>query len=478
MTARSALVALAGFAAISAARSLAAAPASDEPRVVAVDVGTPPPVEPAPVAPARPRAEEPTAAEVAGAPVPGAESGRVDPVHGDSRARRVARGLLAFPSGVYQLVMAPIRGGVWAWDRYEIRRRTRDIFFNDDGTIGLYPTARLESGFGVNVGARFMHRDVLGAGERLTAYAGTGGRYRQIGHVELRSGDRLGDLVELEIDVEYERRPKDVHYGIGNDGGVEGRFRQRIARAASVLEIALVDSVAARGSLEVKDVELARSLEGPPIDDVLTPDELVGWGGIRLGYAELALAWDTRRAASPWLPAAIHSTGWLVAGFAGPAAALRDGATFWRLGVDGQRFVGLGEGPRVVIGRVHVEGVVGDGGDVPFTELPRLGGKSNLRGYPDGRYRDRVAALASVEYEWALSRAVTASLFVDAGQVFRSRPDLDPGAVHVGYGAAVQGYTRRSFLVRLMVASSIDGGLQLDIAFDPVFDLDPRVNRR
>src|SRR5258708_6886394 len=78
------------------------------------------PLPPAPAPPAPP-STEPSAADVATAPVPGAEAGRTDPVDdGDSVPRVVARGLLFFPRLVIDGALMPIRGTVWAFEKYKL----------------------------------------------------------------------------------------------------------------------------------------------------------------------------------------------------------------------------------------------------------------------------------------------------------------------------------------------------------------------
>jgi outer membrane protein assembly factor BamA len=207
-------------------------------------------------------------------------------------------------------------------------------------------------------------------------------------------------------------------------------------------------------------------------------DSLVGYDGVRNTYGELELRFDSRRRASEWEPVSVPATGWLAGVFAGRVTALDDGADFWRYGMDLQKFTSLGEGPRVLVLRTHGEAVTGETTDVPFIELPRIGGGTTLRGYAVDRFRDRVAITGSAEYQWDLSHFVSASLFVDAGKVAPSLRDLDVHDLRVGYGASVELHSSYSFLARATLASSIDGGLFFTIGLDPVFELEGRTERR
>src|SRR5262249_47332439 len=126
----------------------------------------------------------------------------------------------------------------------------------------------------------------------------------------------------------------------------------------------------------------------------------------------------------------------------------------------------------------HGEGVTGSRDEVPFTELPRLGGSTYLRGYPLDRFRDRVAAFGSAEYSWDLSQWFSANLFVDVGRVYSSLDELSLDHLRMGYGIALEAHSVQSFLLEGSIASSTDGGIFLNLSFNPVYDIDERVRRR
>ena len=408
--------------------------------------------------------------------------------------RRGARGVLFVPKVATDIALTPLRASVWAMERYHLIDLYNRLFFNDALTIGLVPIASFESGFGINAGARFVDRDVFGAREHLSVQAAAGGRYKQVYSGSLRSGSRFGDHVGLELDGQYELRPRDPFYGIGDHDSsmlpatpvdprmdptaVETRYRERIARVAGVLDVRLFDGFHARSSSELTDRTFGVSDQGVPIDTVYAPAGLVGYGGVRYAYSELELRFDDRGRANQYEPMPFYSVGSLAAVFGGRIHRLDGASDYWRYGVDLQHFVRLAEGPRVLALRLHGEAVSGTLSDVPFTELPQLGGTSDLRGYPADRFRDRVAALGTIEYEWDLSGLVSASVFVDAGRVFPSIGDLSLDHMRVGYGIALQGHTERSFGLEGSLTSSIDGGLFLNLSFNPVFQLDERVRRR
>jgi hypothetical protein len=100
-----------------------------------------------------------------------------------------------------------------------------------------------------------------------------------------------------------------------------------------------------------------------------------------------------------------------------------------------------------------------------------------LRGYARERFRDRIAVMGSLEYAWDLSRHFMASLFTDVGRVLPTWLEL-PQNVRLGYGASFQYHNNNDYIAGVSIASSIDGGLFLNLTLDPAFELEPRVEQR
>jgi hypothetical protein len=446
-----------------------------------------PPPDPVPAAP-----EPPPAAD----PLPGHESGRTDPSDdGDSTMRAIGRDALFLPKIVFDTALQPVRAGLWAWDRYRLEDLYYRIFFNDARTIGITPTVGYDYGYGVDGvygGARFVARDLFGEHEHLVLEAATGMQYRQLYAGELRTGDRLGKSFVMTLSAGFEQRPEDPFYGVGNgnlvaapampvdprvdDTAVLARYRQQRARVAMLAEGLVWRDLRIRGGAALTDTSFATSDIGMPIGTLYDMSGLVGWSGVTEGYGELELRWDSRRRTSVYEPRAVYARGSLVSVFGG-----RDhnwgAADFWRYGFDAQEFFRIGEGPRVLITRLHTEAVTGSRDEVPFTELPRLGGLTYLRGYALDRFRDRFASFGSLEYEWDLAYALSASVFVDAGRVY-NRPSDAIDQLRVGYGFGIEAHSANSFVMQASLASSIDGGLMFNLAFNPVLNLTERVRRQ
>lgn len=448
---------------------------------VAAVVTTPPGTE-------RVTAPEPaphTAASVVGAPVPGDESGRIDDRPGDGVWRRLARDLLAVPRVLFEVIDAPVRGALWANTRYHVQDVYFRVFFNDARTIGLYPTVSFDTGFGYNVGAAFVDRDLFGAREHLALAASTGGEYRAKLSVSAGTGRRLGDALELAAAASFIRRPNDRFYGIGNaDLGpapsapvdprvdptaIETHYRQQVARAALTADLH-TDHLHMRTTGALIALQIGASTDQPAIDEIYDPAGLVGLGGVHHAYGELEVRWDTRGRGSRWDSPEVYSAGQLAAAFVGRVHRLDGGDDFSRYGLELQHLLRLAAGPRVLAARLHAEAVTGTLDQVPLTELPSLGGASFLRGYPADRFRDRVAVLGSLAYQWDLAMFLDASLFVDAGRVFPSLRDLPLDHPRVGYGVAIALHSEHDFLLEGSVASSIDGGVFLNLTFNRALD--------
>jgi hypothetical protein len=405
--------------------------------------------------------------------------------------RRIGRGILFVPKLAIEVALSPVRGAIWADDRYRLEDAYYRVFYNDARTIGLFPTAAYTSGFGFTAGAGFVDSQLFGAHENLTLQATTGAitgdTYRMAVLGSLRSGERFSRWLQLGIDAGFERRPAEPFYGIGNGElvaptgapidpqrdatAVETYHRYQEARVAVVGDARVVDSLHVLGTGALTALRFARSETGAPIDEVYAPGGLTGFmTGVRHAYGELEVRWDTRRRATEWEPHDVHAIGSLAAVVAGRIHRLDGGADFWRYGVELQHNWRLARGPRVLTVRLRGTGVTGQRDEVPFTELPSLGGGAVLRGYQYERFRDRVAGFGTIQYQWDISHLADAYLFTDAGRVFPSLDALTVHGMRLGYGIGFELHGQNGFLLEAALASSIDGGVFVSVSLNPVLD--------
>ena len=424
-------------------------------------------------------------------PAPTEASGLEVPPEEASRLWWIPRALLFVPRLALEVIDAPIRGGLYVSDRYQLIERAEDLLFNDARTFGVYPIGAYESGFGISAGAKMVHRDMFGRRESADLKALYGGRYTQEYSLELSTGDRFSRL-RAGLETEIQRRPTERFFGIGNgdlvdasaivtpidplesDVAVASRYRQDSVLARAELDLALGGHLFAAGRTGLERRELGRS-DDPSGDaalaDVYDPAAVVGFTEIvDTSYSELELRLDTRRPANRYASAAMPSRGVLVAGRAGydrEIGASRPG--FFRFEADLQAYLDLYEGTRALGFRLLAVQIDAEADEVAFFKLPRLGGDTLLRGYQTDRFRDRGLLLATAEYKFELNpRYLAGFLFVDAGRVQRSILDPELGGLRVGFGGGLQLHSPTSFLMRLHVASSSDGGVFLNLDFDPV----------
>lgn len=433
-----------------------------------------------------------TAAEVAGAPRPDQATGIGRERASSSRIAAWPLRVILFPARAgWWLVSQPIRGGLYAYDRYQLGELFREIFFNDTGTFGVFPVADLYSDFGVTIGVRAIHRDLFGAEEGLSARAAYGGRFRQQYELEVDSGDRFG-RVELGAGVGLRIQPNERFFGIGNRDiveptavtmpvdptqsmvAVETRFRQRVTRGVLGMEIGLGGPLSAELSsgLVHESFGDADDLRGDvQLASVYDPMTVVGFqDDLTYSYNELALRIDTRTAGY-WLSNAAPNRGWFLSVFGGYAAVSGDAASdYVRYGADLQRLIPLWGDMRTLVLRAFTEAVTGDLDELPFTALPTLGGDQLLRGYDFDRFRDRVIGMVSAEYQIRIARTFSGFFFTDLGRPWRDWGDVTADELRLGFGAGLQAHTGNTFLLRAQIASSIDGGIFLNLSLDPTFD--------
>jgi hypothetical protein len=368
----------------------------------------------------------------------------------------IPRTLLFLPRWTVWAAGQPVRGGAYAYERYDMPGVFKRTFFSVDGKVGLYPIATYESTFGFTAGARFVHHDMFGEGERLRLRANAGGRYQQAYGMNLQSGQRIPHAT-IEIDASYERRPHEPYFGIGNDANDETRFQEDVFRDMTTVQVPLVDAL----SVRVSNALAFRELMGTRVDNTRFEGELV---------------YDSRRPSSIYASQVLDATGWYASVHAGLTRGFADDASrFTSYGGELQRYIDLYHGTRVLALRVVVD-AVGDG-TASFIDLPRLGGTEFLRGYPSGRFRDRAATLATAEYTWDLGNFLAAYTFVDVGRVWHSLADFTVEDPRVGYGLGVELHTTTSYVGRVQAAASRDGDFVLELVLSPAFPRRERIGR-
>jgi hypothetical protein len=81
-----------------------------------------------------------------------------------------------------------------------------------------------------------------------------------------------------------------------------------------------------------------------------------------------------------------------------------------------------------------------------------------------------VVGTISAEYGINIERNIAGYFFVDAGRPWRSWSDLSIADPRVGFGAGLQLHSQETFYARAQIATSIDGGVFLNLSFNPEFE--------
>ena len=95
--------------------------------------------------------------------------------------------------------------------------------------------------------------------------------------------------------------------------------------------------------------------------------------------------------------------------------------------------------------------------DIPFFQLPHLGGSYTLRGFENFRFRDRHAVLFNAEYRWRVWHFADLALFGDAGKVFNDIESWGVTNLETSWGGGLRFATSDGLMLRFDVARSTDG---------------------
>jgi hypothetical protein len=310
----------------------------------------------------------------------------------------------------------------------------RAILTSDDGRVGLRPEIVYSSGFTPTAGARVFYHPAAAPGAALQARLHTAGASVLRGEVDGRGPAWLG----LWAGASWDRRRDRLFAGVGSASAAELAARgQGLARYRSESvagEIGWVRRLPWRLSLDLgadlqrRDYQTTSARKGVSVADRygLAPDACAALGlaagcvdpallpgfdrGVRLAHLTTALALD--------LVARQRDGGGLRFAVDGSYAHGVDGDPSRHLRLGAETVAALGGLDRAVLLRLRAAVVepVGSAA-VPFDELCAPAGTQGLRGFPDGRFRDRSALVASLEYRWFIAFNLDGALFVDAGTV-------------------------------------------------------------
>jgi hypothetical protein len=223
--------------------------------------------------------------------------------------------------------------------------------------------------------------------------------------------------------LEYQHYP-DRFFGVGND--VPNRsvsYTRRMLRGRLLAERRMFDGFWLGVYAEAMSVRPEYGGAGERFEAV--PGRA---GGLALG-AGPQLAWDTRDSALA------ASSGTLLSLSASIYPQQLGGEyAFWRITADAREVFGLGRG-HVLALRALLQR---NSERVPYYMMAQLGGPDVLRGYYQGRYRDRALGLAEFEYRTPFLWRLGAAAFGGVGRVSDDITGLRLERLHPSLGAGLR----------------------------------------
>lgn len=422
--------------------------------------------EPAPEGvPAGPHAPEPppvTSEEPA--PEPTAPAGPVTALDGDARnyerAPRDAyvhgawmwRGLRTGLGYAVRVIVAPFRGLNYLEARWHVFTKAR-VLVNAENTLGIVPTLAFTSDFGLNYGARAFIDDYFGHGEEVSLTANTGGAVVQAYQLKVDLKHLGAAPLYVRSRVRFEENENLFFAGVGNpDMAPATRFSQTRFLGVLSTGVQLGDHPRLRigGSGIFNDRSFGTAGSSATDPSIETAYDTSMLNGFESGYRTLELTGEIELDTRDTLGPTQH--GGMVRAFAGGGSLIGD-ADYMHYGAEGAYFVTPWWPRRTFVGRVALDAVRDRDDDIPFTELPRLGGAGLLRGFHTDQFRDKLAAVATLEYHYPIHENFSGQLFVETGEVGRTYDQLAAvDHLHTGYGGGLIWHRPKTVRARIDVA--------------------------
>jgi len=370
------------------------------------------------------------------------------------------------PEHAVRTVLVPASHLVrWAGEVH-LEDRIIDFLSDDTKRIWLYPSADYSTNDGFFLGAKFMFNNMLYERKNLAASADL---YTNLDHkFGLSYGQSaFGDAsLSYKLKATYGKNSNAKFYGFGINSGAADKSVYSDDKAALILKLRWCFAAAPFWSVSATvGPDHSRTGSGnpddtrPSIDEIFDPDGLHGFGedNVWLRYG-LALTYNS------FLPSGNPSRGGKVSVAVDRFEDFFGGHTYVRLKGQASRVFALGSPRRVLAFNALFKSVEDWGGEVPFNRLSALGESTPLRGFSDGRFRDRRVLLSNVEYRFLVWQAVRAEplyglgmLFFDVGRTFDQFEELTDGAVKYSVGTGFLIASAKSFSLRGQVGYGGEG---------------------
>ncbi|MBI2193917.1 MAG: BamA/TamA family outer membrane protein [Planctomycetes bacterium] len=270
----------------------------------------------------------------------------------------------------------------------------------------------------------------------------------------------LGSMFLLGGRAEYSRDGFVRFFGLGPD--TEESAESNYSRDELSLEVATGFQIIPRTRLELRErfrrVKLGEGLVKEVEDARRAFAGTSGIGGGQVWSHQLSLVFDGRDSVN------LPSRGLYAAGAFSAARNVAFGhVDYERYALDIRYFVSWLDGRSITALRGLLEGIQGD--EIPFFELPALGGDLTLRGFGEDRFIDEVRVLVSFEQRCLIAKRRVFGIdaefeiapFLDLGNVGSNVGNLEMNKLKPVAGVGLRALTRPDILGRLDLGFGEEG---------------------
>lgn len=338
-----------------------------------------------------------------------------------------------------------------------------DFFFGDENgpkrSWGFVPLVVAESNAGFGGGIQFVENDLFDTRIGLEIFGIYTSNEFFEGQIRLTGPPIYA--VDWRTFTRYRNRPRLFFYGIGND--TKSRDKMSLALEDTFVELraglVITRNLFFFGIGEFSNVNAKDGLhepsEAPPVSSRFDSQTLVGFRDhAYTNGLGAALVLDFRDdVVDPSKGARLE----LRATYHGPEI----GDSPYRFGfytADAAVYIPIYEPWKLLFAvGARYETVDASLDSVPFYALPQLGGTRSLRGYFEGRFRDRNSVLFQGEVRFPIWRMIRGAVFVDAGRVysdFTKPPSPFFEDFHIDVGAGIRLVIQPDIFTRLDFAIS------------------------
>ena len=388
--------------------------------------------------------------------------------------------LLRLPQYLVELAFVPLMPIATVFERYKLLDRFLDLVTNENGTAALLPLVDPFNNSGLGAGAVFLYNEPFGSQDRFIALGQIYPNRDRIFSVSFarRFPTLSGRRVSLSASYEVDHDAR--YFGLGADRPVSALRLLRTDAVNAEFGITLINP----DQLPEYFIEVAAAYrrrkfgtgDGSRGPGLVPQENLPLPAGFRqaLDYPEITLSteYDSRDSfgvTSKGIFSRLRLT------------ATRDlnGARTSALRADGvfAAFVPVLPKFRTLFIKVGASAAVplpvSSRDEVPLHMMANLGGSSDLRGYVNDRFVDRLGWWASVEYRYRFfdyadeGLGMSAALFGDVGRVGPSVEDLFKSPLPWSAGIGLRLEQNLILAGRIQVAYSPEG-IEFSVGFGEV----------